>query len=133
MRYIWEVLKRSQKDISLSCIWNALKNATGACLKWFSDLIIPFYNLPDFPLLMLRQTFLCFINTFLLLKHFNQFLQKYLLFLFFVFQNINLSKSLIYTQCDLFSFITSNKPMKLSNIYLKCRLEKSAYFHNKTH
>ena len=44
---------------------------------------------------MFKQTFLCSVSTFLLLKHCKQLLQKYFLFLFFVLWNINLLKSLI--------------------------------------
>ena len=47
---------------------------------------------------MLKQTSLCSVNTFLPLKHYKQLLQKYFLFLFFLLWNINLSKSLMYTQ-----------------------------------
>ena len=47
----------------------------------FLNSVVPFSKLTDCALLMLNQTFLCSVNTFLLLKHRKQLLQKY----FFVF------------------------------------------------
>ena len=63
----------------------------------FINSIAPFSNIIDCTLLMLKQTTLYYVSTFLLLKRCKQLSQKYFLFLLFVLWNINLSKSLIYT------------------------------------
>ena len=57
--------------------------------------VVPFSNLIDCVPLMLKETSLCSVNTFLLLKHCKQFLQ-YFLISFFVLWNINLSKFLLH-------------------------------------
>ena len=49
------------------------------CLKSLNA-IVSFLNLTDWAQLMLKQYFLCFVNTFLLLKHCKQLLQKHFCF-----------------------------------------------------
>ena len=51
-------------------------------------------NIEDCAPLIFEQTFLCSVNTFLLLKYCNQLAK---LFFIFIFWNMNLSKSLMYT------------------------------------
>ena len=77
---------------------------------------VPFSDLTDCAPLMLRQNSLCFVNTYLLLKHCQQLLQKYFFIFIFLFCFVK-HKSVKVFDVHIMRFITINYKQQIHRVF----------------
>ena len=77
---------------------------------------VPFSDLTDCAPLMLRQNSLCFVNTYLLLKHCQQLLQKYFFIFIFLFCFVK-HKSVKVFDVHIMRFITINYKQQIRRVF----------------